>query len=649
MIEDKLYYADYENSKLSLISERNTQDYLSIKDSCKSDYQYVDDESLSAINRLTGKVHLTSVETGEKRIIPAPLTITQIKSYDDALAVLGIPIDDIIEAMNGPEGTTAVLRRVKDSYFTLAKTHHSDKGGDAEQFKSIKNASELLNKIFTPEKCLDMSRMDFEQASLILKHSSEKIKELITTQPNFNIRQKKHELDLLAEHIISSKAQEKKEESLLSNYKRKLTKFSELAPEQLINVRDASGDAAVHREVNKNAPDAAEIKRIKDNGGDLNILNFAGDSALHLAAKKNNINIIEALSQQGADFDKRDSNGQTVFQTIVVTNKDLSKIEKTLGALKEGGADPQPALAYLMILESLISKPLDKIEQLKQLGVSFDFTNQEVQQSLIILVQNKKVDRITDIKKIAGDAFTLNGSQYTDFVCNVIKAKDVERLTLSQKFGFIYDLSDPKIKETIKNALQNEDVEVLEVFKRGTFKFTDKDFSKDDVDFLTLAIWREDVDLFEALKKSGVNLNHAREIPGISNFTPLISSILLNKNTSVQTLLKLNVNKAPLIVNLNEMDAEQFATAIAEHVPEANRADVHKAVLVFIGKNKQLDDTVLISPHELGKIIQNQAIMMDKSKEDTQSYRKELLLGRRECVPQFTEELPQAPRRRNSI
>lgn len=638
LIEDKLYYADYRKKQLSQIRDDNTQDYINIKNACKSDYQYASDKLLSSINQLTGKIHLTPSESLENRIISAPQTITQIKSYDDAFKVLNIipPIEPSIEVMGKQKNPDPLLRMIKKSYYQLSQKYHPDKIGDNEQSRLINEAYELLEKVFAPSVLLKtINTTDFRLPSVMLGNSSEKVKNLILTNTNFNIGKKKSELDSIADKIILFHAQGKESSLLIKDYQKTLEELrqleKEIAPEKLNNIRDEKGNTDAH--LAAKTGDVAAIQKIKANGGDLDILNFEGDTALHIAVKNKDIKMIEELAKQEANFNKRDSRNQTVLQKIILNNNQLTKFENIVCTLIKGGADLQPALADLMIRHL---NPLDKIKLLKNWGGTFDFTNQEIQQSLIILLSNNNLERIKAIKEIAGDTFVLSDSIYTQSVCNAINNGHVKMVALCQESGFVFDLSNPRIKETIKQALQNEDPDILEVLKQGRFKFTSNDFSKDDTEFLGLAIMNENLDLLQTLKETGIDLNHAQEASGVSNLTPLISSILFNKNKITQALLEWEVNTDPIKVNLKEMDLETFANAITTQVDEGSRAHIKQAILDFGEKNKQADNTLLISPSELAELMQSHTLREEKSIESTKTYREQLSLGRGEDASQLT-------------
>lgn len=196
-----------------------------------------------------------------------------------------------------------------------------------------------------------------------------------------------------------------------------------------------------------------------------------------------------------------------------------------------------------------------------------------------------------------------------------------------QESGFVFDFSNSSIKDTIKQAIQNANQDILKILKQGKFKFTSDNFSDKDAEFLALAVLSDNVDLIQALKEAGVNLNHEQVVDGLSNLSPLITSILCNKYRVIEALLQCEVNQEPLKVDLNQINLEDFASGITNEVALEFREQVKQAICQFAEKNKQEDNTLSISPSQLITLMHRPTLSIEKSIENTKVFREQLSLG----------------------
>lgn len=128
--------------------------------------------------------------------------------------------------------------------------------------------------------------------------------------------QKKRELDVIAEKIISSNRKRVDTSSLIIDYQNMLNELRELekniASTVFNNIRDENGNTKAH--LAAQTGNIAVIQKIKVEGGDLNILNFEGDSPLHLAVKKKKREMIEELSKQDANLETKNSRNETALE-----------------------------------------------------------------------------------------------------------------------------------------------------------------------------------------------------------------------------------------------------------------------------------------------------------------------------------------------
>lgn len=82
------------------------------------------------------------------------------------------------------------------------------------------------------------------------------------------------------------------------------------------------------------------IEELIYNGVDVNTLSNNGDSLMHIAAMKCNIEVIEFLTNCGATVDKPNNSGETPFLCVTKNKKSsFNDIQKALGLLVDNGAN----------------------------------------------------------------------------------------------------------------------------------------------------------------------------------------------------------------------------------------------------------------------------------------------------------------------
>ena len=92
--------------------------------------------------------------------------------------------------------------------------------------------------------------------------------------------------------------------------------------------------------------DVGKVRRLLDEGADVNVRNAKAQTALHCAAKAGFVEIVEVLLEAGADVDGQDRAGETPLSTAVSsTIKDKDALASVVRLLISAGADPDRVLA----------------------------------------------------------------------------------------------------------------------------------------------------------------------------------------------------------------------------------------------------------------------------------------------------------------
>ena len=88
----------------------------------------------------------------------------------------------------------------------------------------------------------------------------------------------------------------------------------------------------------------ARVRELIEQGADVNVRNYKGQSALHCAAKAGFVDIVEVLLDHGARVDAEDDAGETPLATALrSTVKDKARLLAVVDLLVGGGADPEHA------------------------------------------------------------------------------------------------------------------------------------------------------------------------------------------------------------------------------------------------------------------------------------------------------------------
>ena len=84
----------------------------------------------------------------------------------------------------------------------------------------------------------------------------------------------------------------------------------------------------------------ARVRELIDQGADVNVRNYKGQTALHCAAKAGFVDIVRLLLASGADVGAADDNGESPLATALrSTVKDKARLREVVGLLIDAGAD----------------------------------------------------------------------------------------------------------------------------------------------------------------------------------------------------------------------------------------------------------------------------------------------------------------------
>jgi ankyrin repeat protein len=107
-----------------------------------------------------------------------------------------------------------------------------------------------------------------------------------------------------------------------------------------VNASDRGWPPIVYRSRGDKGEHPEEIQRLLDLGADVNIHNYKGKTALHVAAKAGFVRVMEVLVNNGADVNAVDDNGETpIFDVVRSTIKNTTKKKSAASFLLSRGAD----------------------------------------------------------------------------------------------------------------------------------------------------------------------------------------------------------------------------------------------------------------------------------------------------------------------